>query len=40
MNVLTVFQNALITNCIITRISYLHTQNYACVDVLPNDTFD
>jgi hypothetical protein len=48
MNVLTIYQNTLLTKCLITIIiiliiiiiiiSYMHNQHYACIDVLPDDT--
>ena len=33
MNMLTFYQTTLFTACLITLISYLHTQYYACIDV-------
>jgi hypothetical protein len=32
------YQTTLYTDCIITPIAYMHTQHYACVDVLPEDS--
>ena len=37
-NMLTFYYTTLITNCIITQISFMHTQHYACVDVLSKGT--
>ena len=33
-----IYQTTLYTECLITLISYMHTQQYACVHVLPGDT--
>ena len=32
------YQTTLYTDLLITVISYMHTQQYACIDVLPEDT--
>jgi len=32
------YQNTLYNDCLITLITYMHTQHYACVHVLPEDT--
>jgi hypothetical protein len=39
MNVLIFYQTTLFTDFLITLINYMHTPHYACVDVLPVDTF-
>ena len=31
------YQTTLYIDCLITIISYTHTQHYACVDALPED---
>jgi len=33
-----IFQTNFITNFIKTVISYMHTQHYSCIDVMPKDT--
>ena len=40
MNVLTFIRLPCTLTAEITLISYMHTQHYACVDVLPEDTLD
>ena len=38
MNVLTFYQTTLFTACLISLITYMHTQHIACVDVLSENT--
>jgi len=32
------YQNTLYNDCLLTLITYMHTQHYACVRALPEDT--
>jgi hypothetical protein len=40
INLLTFYQTIMFSEYLITLISYKHTQQYACVVVLPEDTSD